>query len=118
MTFVVRFLHGPEKYPQQQAEQVPGSEDDSCRADDGKDRAKLVHPEEHQGFAHKAVQTGQAQAGQADKHHEARQQAQPGCQTAVVLDLPRMVAFVEHADQKEQGSGRQPVINHLQQAAG
>ena len=78
---------------------------------------RFEHADERQKLADESVESGQPHAGQAREDHRGRNQRQLRGDAPQVGNFPRVIAFVDHADQEEEGPGRESVIDDLQKAA-
>ena len=64
-------------------------------------------------FSDEIVEGGQANAGQGgDEEHNGKPRGH-SCHTAIVRDFQRVAAFIEEADQQEECTGRNAVVQHL-----
>ncbi len=68
-------------------------------------------------LADEAVERRQADRRQSGEHEHEREPGNRLRQAAELLELLGVAAVVEHADEKEEGAGRESVIDHLQQRA-
>jgi len=120
---VVRFLVRAEEDPAQHRQQVPGAQHHAGRAQGAEERPgdlrpfQSANPHERQDLAPETVQSRQAGAGQADEDHPDSQKLQLGRHAAVVGHQPGVVALVEHADEEEESTCRETVVDHLNEAA-
>ena len=102
------------EHPFVRPEQVDGSEHYTTGGDDGEDLKGGVASDQDQELAHKAIEHRAAPMDanvtnknmpRVDRHHLG--------QPAEFGDLLGMPPLVDHADQKEQGAGGEPVVDVL-----
>ncbi len=72
-------------------------------------------PQEHQELADKPVQPRQSDAGHGEHEQEEGHDGHLTGKAADLGHLARVVAFVDHANDEEQGTGAETVIDHVEQ---
>ena len=96
-----------------QPQHVAGGEDPAESGEDGPREVGLRGALQNQEFADEIIQHGQADAGQRGDQEDGREPGRDRGDAAVIGDGKRMPAFIEEADQDEQGAGRDAVSQHL-----
>ena len=126
---VLRFAERAVKNPLIHPQHVPSAQHHAGNRQDGKDfhcnsagksrssPGALERADQNQEFAHEAVQARQPDARQREDQHEKAQHGQFFGEAAIVGDLPRVIAVVDHAHHGEQPAGGKSVVDHLQHAA-
>ena len=71
-----------------------------------------------QELADEAVEAGHADRRQHHQHEHRGEDRRHLLEALQVGDLAGVAALVDHADEEEQGAGRDAVVDHLHDAAG
>ena len=105
-----------EHHPLEHPQHVTGGEDNAGGADGGIELVDLEGPEEDEKLAHEAVQARQPDGGQGHDHKDGGKDGHDGGQPAKLGNQTGVAALIDAADDKKQGAGGEPVVDHLDHA--
>jgi hypothetical protein len=111
-------LDGAEEHAPEHPQHIGGREHHPGGPDHGGQRVHQEGTQQDQELAHEAVEHGQADARHGHDAEAGRIHGHRPRHASEVGDHPGVPPLVDHADEEEEGPGREAVIHHLEHAAG
>src|SRR5262245_41611863 len=99
----VEHVHGPEHYACGGKYSIRDAEGADLRAGEG--GARRERTQKYQEFTDKTVQSGKADAAQREDNQEESKPGHGPGESTDLVELPRVITFVDHANDEEQRAG-------------